>query len=420
MAYINGHKVISVVRTIYQSELDLIARYHLGVADSLDVSDGITTITRKTGYVECSKLNWSYNSTYRIMSAPVPNKVSSTGAPLEISKGRVVPASTSLANMQDGDCRAYYFNYPTDIVYKTSETDVTAFKQSMQGAYLQYETTLSYIELVPNERPLNTLDQNGSQWLRSEWLKGLNLLNKYDWLNGYYDYITPSNQFVATNTRITKSIYLKSGTYTFIADSDISLRIDIVTNQTYQSNVLPWYDNLPTPKTFTIETSGYYQFIIASKGGTWNINGSDINVHHCMLVECDHAYSFQEWNGELIHRKDIEPVLLWENASPDATYSYGDITLDTAITNYKYLVIAYREKQYGAIHYTKIKTASSIPNGYLIGAAQISGNEQGVCRSFTISTSGTKISFYNDKVYGGSSGYGYYCIPIAIYGTDVL
>ena len=39
MAYINGHKVISVVRTIYQSELDLVARYHLGVADTLDVTD---------------------------------------------------------------------------------------------------------------------------------------------------------------------------------------------------------------------------------------------------------------------------------------------------------------------------------------------------------------------------------------------
>lgn len=409
MSYINGHKVISVVRTVYQSELDLIARYHLGEYDTyVDNEDGTATITRQTGYADLGSLNWTYNSTYGIWVAPLDVVNNSTAISSKYTFKLTAP--NNLGTNEFTTNWSWYGSTPSIFVNNGSST-------TQPSGLLQNQLATSYTEQVIVNRPLNTLDQNGSQWLRSEWEKGLNLWDEETQL-GYWS--NSNGSFVSTNSDLcskNRTVVLPNTTYSITAtwiSNDKGYRIAFYDNNDNYINSYSKALSTQTYMTFTTPSNAkYIRFsIYGGYGTTYN--------HDIMIVEGDHAYPYQEYNGELIHRKDIEPVLLWENASPSATYSSGDITLDTAITNYKYLVIAYREKQYGAIHYTKIKTASSIPNGYLIGAAQISGNEQGVCRSFTISTSGTKISFYNDKVYGGSSGYGYYCIPIAIYGTDVL
>lgn len=420
MAYINGHKVISVVRTVYQSELDLVARYHLGEYDTYqDNNDGTATITRQTAYYTFTG-NETYNygawQDYAI-TIQVPNPT--------------VPAISGINNFVVcgvwNNCRITYTNSSNYIYFEgatNSFASLDEFKPYIIGKFIQYKTATSYTEQVIVNRPLNTLDQTGSQWLRSEWEKGLNLFNVSKITNGDINGNYGVNAYTLGNgtvsitdrgnaafNRVSLILTLSSGTYSFKANVSNQTRLFIE-----DSNGNGIYDN-------TTYNGANINFTI-SNSTTLAISLYAYSTTSCvwtniMLNEGDHAYPYQEYNGELIHRKDIEPVLLWENASPNATLSTAEITLDAPITNYKYLVIAYKYEQYGGIYYTKIKTANS-GTYYLIGTSQISGTESGVCRTFIITESGTKINFYNDKVFGGANGYGKYCIPIAIYGIDAL
>jgi hypothetical protein len=57
----------------------------------------------------------------------------------------------------------------------THDQLVSALAQN--PVYIQYKLTTSYQEKVITNQPLNTLDQNESQWVRSEWEKSLNILD---------------------------------------------------------------------------------------------------------------------------------------------------------------------------------------------------------------------------------------------------
>ncbi len=116
-----------------------------------------------------------------------------------------------------------------------------------------------------------------------------------------------------------------------------------------------------------------------------------------------------------INPKLLEPTLLWENSSPDSDYtstgfnnrfSLGDIT------PYKALIFAFRNGN--ATYYQKV-TIRQIGTGVgvMLGI-------QNVRRNATLMNSLSSLVMFFGDGYSDSTLDNSVCVPIAIYGTNIL
>ena len=345
MAYINGHKVLSVARTVYQSELDIIARYHLGEYDAYqDNNDGTATITRQTQYLNANDLT---------INVADLNAYDGTVTQMVIANASFLTDVQFISNVLVRDTTwnnglyhakasngQIYFNIPL----QTSNENAIAYARNLNIA-LQVQLAISYTEQVIVNRPLNTLDQQGSQWLRNEWEKGLNL------------FTCPNYSGTANNVTysIENGIITLNGTASANTYIDLDINLNVISPSTISFN------NIGT------KTSGNMGFYLYNSVGTWlfdtwNFNSNTSNYTGSiskmriyiasgvaltnyqirpMLNYGDHAYPYQEYNGDIVRTKDIEPVLLWENGSPNSAFSSTTLSI-SGLSNYKYIVIEYQ------------------------------------------------------------------------------
>ena len=315
MAKINGNNILSVVRTLYLSETDhdLVARYNLGIADSVSESGGITTITRKTGYIDLGTIDWSLQNfgTGKIFAGilPIEHKAVdwSQVANLLCSKYQAQTYLQSYGGSQ-GISTYTSTNTTTIIINDTNFNDGISLKNSLQGVYLQYELidSLAYTEKVPTNRPLNTLDQQGSQWLRKEWEKGLNLINVTgETISG--DSIKSYSVKLLANNKYTLKLYNATG------NSTLALAL-VYTDDTTSSDVAVF--NVSSSGTFT-PSKDVKQIRVYSSATITNAN--------FMLNEGDHAYPYQEYRGEIVRAGIVKFVFSLDDVNPPATYGTWEL-----------------------------------------------------------------------------------------------
>lgn len=418
MGYFNDKKIISFVRTLYLSETerDLIARYNLGAYDSVEVINGKTTITRQTGYVDLGSLEWtldtsiaSYNyftasPTWLNIQIPLSGAVV---ADIVTSKYTTRSWESMIGNLSDNSICLNDEAYNLIRIRDTTYNNANVFKGAMQGVILQYKLATPYTEQVIDGKPLNTLDQKGSEWLRNEWEKTLNIWNE-QWELGWID---GSGNDLTTSTNIRNIGYIKvepETTY-FVSNSTTPITLRYYDNtQTFIS-----YSGQLQNETFTTPSNCYYIRFTTPDGYTSYTN--DIAI-----FKGDHAYPYQAYNGAIVHEKDITPVLLWENASPTNDFASGDITVSENPLNYKYIVVKF--KTYKTNNEVKIQKFGSVAGTTAFnGTFYTSAKLWNVARNFTISNS-TTISIdtgvYQEEGVTGTSNA--VAIPIAIYGTNVL
>jgi hypothetical protein len=149
------------------------------------------------------------------------------------------------------------------------------------------------------------------------------------------------------------------------------------------------------------------------------VNAQTFTTTDTMLVEDNHPYPYQEYKGEIVREKDIEPVLLWENGSPNSAFASQTLTLPN-FSQFKYIVV----ESYGGV-ITKVKNRvteydiniETKPLLYYMNTA--TGNYYG--REFKIN-SFTEILFGNttEALAYDSSVKNDELIPLRIYGTNVL
>lgn len=65
-----------------------------------------------------------------------------------------------------------------------------------------------------------------------------------------------------------------------------------------------------------------------------NATVGSVDVKEIMVNEGSTALPYQEYNGAIVHKKDLDGVLLWKNGSPNAELGDIDITLADNISNY--------------------------------------------------------------------------------------
>ena len=314
-------------------EQDCKPLYNLGAYDTISGN----VITRQTGYLKLDGVNvkvvnveYSHYISFNFVS---PNKEAFT---LVASDFGV--STTTNWDTNDG----FYFNPVGDyrLTLKATGQPVKTINEwntyfSQNPIYIQYKLATSYTEEIIEGQPLITLDQQGSQWLRDEWEKGLNLLNTFDRSN------------IPTDSSLYNATLNNDGSYTSTATSD--QRAWTYSNSDFKLHLTKGKYYLSV--TGTIST-GYVEIyntndkLLVATSSENNYKGSftltnDTNVGimaklynssnvKIMLNEGDHPYPYQAYNGEIVHDKDIADLYKQEYnlgyydtmvANSDGTYT---------------------------------------------------------------------------------------------------
>lgn len=288
------------------------SKYHLGAFDTVDTSnDDYDLITRKTGYYtftgnETIVANGSNQYTITIdLSRPLSSNYWNT-------VGNVVCAGLVTANNE-----SIYYGTKTNAIGFTDSiiigslcisADVYNNRQTILfGKTIEFETTRTYTEKVIKGQPINTLDVNGSEFLRDEWEKQINLLD-----DSYLVVPMTTNSSglpapaTVPNRAVTNFLPIKPNT-TYSIKTTNSIIIREINYADSNKNGLGLNFINDDIATFTTPSNAYYLIVLFKKGtdDTYNLTLADL-IPNIMFNEGDHAYPYQEFNGHIVHAKELE------------------------------------------------------------------------------------------------------------------
>ena len=336
--------------------------YHLGAYDS--VSGNV--ITRQTGYIVLdgsSDENWASYDTgfwaYITIDDITPTASQQELGQFIVSRGNVVTIHTMINT--SSDIQIGLDNKLLNIRPNVSDVNtLNSFIQwlSQNPIIIQYKLATPYTEEIIENQPLNTLDQSGSQWLRSEWEKGLNLYYK----NNYT--ISKYGQTLVAN------------------DSSITLN---GTNTKGSDNYLPFYPfrDLEVGKTYTLklsDTTGFvldcwfegWRYMTDSNGlltiyltqglketDSWRIvtptdssfKNTLINI---MINEGSHAYPYQEYKGQIVREKQLNDQIVKVKIFSGDTSTFNDFKSWVESNNERIISIMYYDRASGDNNYYNV------------------------------------------------------------------
>ena len=412
---------------------ELKTRYHLGAYDTVDTSNsGYDLITRKTGYARLNELEVSLYSTNTFLLYLKDGKNIDNLSSI-CNKYKQVQTSVDVSSMDN--VYKIFANagagYPYLYIKDTSYSTVDSFKASLFNAYMQYELATSFTEKVIKNQSLDTLDQRGSQWVRNEWEKTLNLLNNYNPnVNNGLTFSPSATGFTLSGATgqwsniIWNNIIEANKTYVLTFNATISGNANPYVN---------FYDGTSDDNRQIV--SGANSFTItktALSNITWYVNrggtSGTLVLTNIMLNEGSVALPYQPYSGEIVHKGDIEPVLLWQNSSPTSQIGNDTLYLSQNISNFKYIVIEfydYCDSSYILNKRTMKFEVELNRDLQIFFASAYSSNWEIVTRPLHIPSSGdNSIAIYQAvHIVNGSletSTKNQYCKPVAIYGTNIL
>lgn len=188
--------------------------------------------------------------------------------------------------------------------------------------------------------------------LKSEYEKQKNILDitnfKGQKNNGFVNTINADGSVNSSGTleKIWANIFamsnykLEAGTYTFsinqIFEISVVLKVTRADGSTYDYAINAGKTSTKFTSSQDItKISIFYNH--GTIGNTYNINGLKFQ-----LEKGDKATSIQDFNGEIIHEKDIKQIKVWENANPSLEIGYGEKTLNIDnVFDYIYGYLAY-------------------------------------------------------------------------------
>ena len=265
----------------------------------------------------------------------------------------------------------------------TNFTDATTFKQAMKGVLLQYELAdnLKYEDELITNQPLNTLDQKGSMWLREEWLKGLNLYNGK--VNGEYWDISTGETDIGSNWARSYKIAVKPNTTYYLSFSVIDGSAGYLLFFDLNGNYLNSSIETPRNLSFTTNSNTYF---IAFYSTQPTMNGQ------VMLVEGSHAYPYQEYNGKIIHEKDL-PVV-----TPTHLYRYS-FSLLQANEDYLIYLDCYSTEDVSIATLQTVAGMRELIGGSALFNTTVSINVSGFFKGYS-----SNVKIQADKMYIDQSG----------------
>ncbi len=274
--------------------------YNLGAFDAVTSNgDGPATITRQTGYLnakELTNMSWLPESISTVSTlnfyTPLP-----TGAKREIAYSNLFKGYATVGNdFKEGVPNIYVSAGGNLNIYPAvALNSVDEFKQwlSSNEFNIQFELAESYTETVIENQPIHTLDQNGEQWLREEWQKGLNLAQS----NIVGTLTVGSEKWISVSNSTLQHWGLKVGkTYTVYTSPIVNSDGTSIACQ-----LLPEYYSFSSqPQTFVFSNETALRI-----GNNTQTVQAQIN-QPIMLNEGSHPYPYQPYNGGIVREEDLE------------------------------------------------------------------------------------------------------------------
>ena len=301
-------------------EIDMLkAKYHLGAFDTVDTSNAdYDLITRKTGYIDLGTLDYELQD-YGTGKLYVSNKIKTSYN--YVSNDQIANmkctkyAPRSYLNLYSGTQGiSYYYGSGQQItINDPNYNNAIALKQALNGIILQYETSTSYTEKVIKGQPINTLDVNGSEFVKDEWEKSSNLFD-----NPFTYNDTQSNVAISVNKNTCMlngksnagyykdlgTIKLQAGTYSYklyVLSGSQNGNVEQLLFGLRNDNIGVTLGHSSGTFTITQET----EFIVVIWFGASNVTFNNCYLGY-MLTKSDHAYPYQPFNGHIVHYKELE------------------------------------------------------------------------------------------------------------------
>lgn len=269
--------------------------YNLGAYDTYTSNgDGTATITRKTGYktLDASTIGYWYTTLPGNQTLfSIDGQVDDAATPSNSATCLAASIRPWTANdIYGNDTQAIAINVSKRIDIRIAGiTTVDALNEylSANPVYIQYELATSYTENVIENQPLNTLPQDGEQWVREEWEKGLNLFNKDDVIRGYAVSDVDGTIFASADDSASGFIPIKPNTRYIYTPSDAAHR---------------WFAFYDSNKQHISGLSGddAADFVSPSNVAYVRLTVPISNLDTTMFVEGSHPYPYQPYNGEIV------------------------------------------------------------------------------------------------------------------------
>lgn len=334
--------------------------YNLGAYDTyISNGNGTATITRKTGYIRLdgSEDGWSYDLPNRgIYIDNVADNSANNNSPK--SNYKIGSSDTTpFLVFQPPYTTGQGITQSRINVYNVSDNlEDGLYYLSKYPLYIQYELAISYTETVIDNQPFATLDQNGEQWLRSEWAKTVNLnpykksgsSHGFTWTYDDDDQSLTFNgvqmanniwlaTFVPSNTLpagvYTFIVRVLSGTYT-LGEGNTGERQGVLRVGCTNSAIDGQYSLIglfaPGIYRIVLNTTNESSFIImnAFQGGSGNTL-TDYKIQ-IALYEGNVNYPFYPYNGHIVHEEYLETATV-NNANNLGGVAAGQYALKTDI-----------------------------------------------------------------------------------------
>lgn len=271
--------------------------YNLGAYDTIvDNGDGTATITRQTGYVTLDGSEYwiavahdKGTPRYTIKKDPFTDLV--THKNNELYWCANLYSTTASNNYTQSILSLAFDSGNCAIITQPDTSTVAEFKEwlSQNPVYVQYKLNTSYTEKVILKQPLLDLPQDGTEWLREEWEKGLNLCIKYEvghYSLGVYSYLEPNTTYTIKGTS---------------SNSALTLPTLSINGVTYWSDDYSKF--LKNGFSFTTKSN-------LEKGKhliSFGVNIADTSdISNIMLNKGSHALPYKPYSGELIRQREFD------------------------------------------------------------------------------------------------------------------
>lgn len=252
--------------------------YNLGAYDTYTSNgDGTATITRKTGYVDLWRSGEEgYILTAWGVASEGDNCYYATIQYAEMVSGSAVYCgkykTVSRSEVGTAD-KSIAVNGVSLVIHDSSITTAADANAALYGVQAQYELATSYTEQVIENQPLNTLPQDGEQWVRGEWEKGLNLAQVKD---------PPADNRIFIGT-------VSAGIYTISLNESpkntVGYQFQLFANTTTSTALITAY--VTESATFTVSETTDLYFYANGKTGEFSL----------MLNKGSHPYPYQPYNA---------------------------------------------------------------------------------------------------------------------------
>lgn len=258
--------------------------------------------------------------------------------------------------------------------------DLTGVQQIWDTAKQTFVQTVNGqgIDANGNVNVSSVLTTDEGNFVKSEYNKTLNLCNcnQITITSGASSASNLSISLVDGHIRLNGStggdyVYVDIATYSFNGTYYISG--DVANCKVFVNSSSAGY---PHNQSFTLTANEAIKLEIAP-----NSSFSNVDVYPMLNIGTT-TLPYQAYNGTIVHQKDIKPVLLWENATPSASFSEQDVELSQSLNVGDNICIVWNQGQTGCasyISFLKIETigtdqtiAGCFTNAYYSGMYALS------------------------------------------------